>query len=183
MSELWEKQDYDTKKSYDLFCGYRDMGIMRSLEKFRIQLGKPERYKQALEKNSSKYHWYERVSAYDKYIEEQTRKENEEKIKEMKERHVMHSMLMQTKVVERLMNLNPSELNANDCSRMYDIAVKIERVSRGCEDNKVEVNNKIVVDKKEVLEQRMLENLTPEELEELERLTKKMNGKERLVSC
>lgn len=177
MSELWEKQDYDTKKSYDLFCGYRDMGVLRSLEKFRIMLGKPKRYKQALDKNSAKYHWYERVSAYDRYIEEQARKENEEEIKEMKKRHILQSRLMQNKVIERLQNLNAQELTSSDCARMYDIAVKVERLSRGCEDNKVEVNNKVMVDAKEVLTQRKLENLTGEELEELERLTQKMNGK------
>ena len=178
MSEIWEKQDFDTKHAYDLFCVYRDMGIMRSLEKVRVQLGKPERYIRALQKNSVIYKWVERVTAYDRYIEEEARKENEAEIKEMKKRHILQARLMQNKVIERMQNLNSQELTTNDCVRMYDVAVKVERLSRGCEDNRVEVNNKVVVEAKEELEQRKLENLTEEELEELERLTRKMNGEE-----
>ena len=103
---------------------------------------------------------------------------NEEEIKEMKKRHILQAKLMQSKVIERLQNLNSQELTTSDCARMYDVAVKVERLSRGCEDNKVEVNNKVMVDTKEVLEQRKLENLSEEELEELERLTQKMNKKD-----
>ena len=178
MSELWEKQEYDTQKSYNLFCGYRDLGVLRSLDKLRVQLGRPPRYRQALEKHSTRCHWVERAEAYDRYVEEKARKENEEEIKEMKKRHILQAKLMQSKVIERLQNLNSQELTTSDCARMYDVAVKVERLSRGCEDNKVEVNNKVMVDTKEVLEQRKLENLSEEELEELERLTQKMNKKD-----
>lgn len=176
--ELWEKQSYDTPKSYRLFCIYRDLGVLRSLEKVRIELKRDKNYLRALQRNSALYHWVERAEAYDNYVEEESRKENEVEIKEMKKRHILQSRLMQNKVIERMQNLNAQELTTIDCVRMYDVAVKVERLSRGCEDNRVEVNNKVVVESKDNLEQRKLENLTVEELEELERLTKKMNGEE-----
>ena len=178
MAEIWEKQNFDTPRSYNHFCIYRDMGIQRTLQKVREQLGKPPKYIRSLEYASVKYRWVERANAYDDYIEEEARKENEAEIKEMKKRHILQARLMQNKVIERMQNLNPQEMTSQDCVRMYDVAVKVERLSRGCEDNKIEVNNKVIVDTKEAIERKKLENLTEEELEELERLTEKMNGAE-----
>lgn len=176
MSEIWEKQDYDTSKAYQRFCIYRDMGIQRSLQKVRKELGKPPKYIRALEYASVRYKWVERAEAYDAYVEEECRKENEVEIKEMKKRHILQARLMQNKVVERMQNLNPQEMSSADCVRMYDVAVKVERLSRGCDDKKIEVNNNVVVKAKDALERKKLDNLTNEELEELERLIEKMDG-------
>jgi len=49
MSEIWEKQDFETPHRYKLFCVYRDMGITRSLQKVSDKLGKPKKYRRCLE--------------------------------------------------------------------------------------------------------------------------------------
>ena len=177
MSEIWEKQDFETPHRYKLFCVYRDMGITRSLQKVSDKLGKPKKYRRCLEVFSRENKWVERVNSYDLYISEESRKANEEAIIEMKKRHIQQSLLMQKNVIARIQNSNPQEMTLSDCVKMLDVAVKIERLSRDCKDGEVQVNNKVVVDTKESIEQKKLENLTSEELEELEELMKKMQKK------
>lgn len=178
MPEIWEKQEWETYGTYKRFCIYRDMGITRSLRKVCEYLKRPEKYIRALEISASKYKWRDRADAYDMYLEEQNRKENEQEIKEMKKRHIQQALIMQKNVITRIQNVNPKELSISDCIRMFETAAKIERLSRDCDTQKIELNNKVVVDTKEILEQKKLEKLSPEELEELEELMKKMNGEE-----
>lgn len=66
---IWTLIEGETKKSYDAFCMYRDMGKDRSLRKVRHQLGRPEGYTRTLELWSRKYQWVMRVRAYDHHIE------------------------------------------------------------------------------------------------------------------
>lgn len=176
MNALWEKQEFETSKRYKLFCIYRDLGITRSLNKVCDELGRNRKYRRALEMYSSKDRWVMRCEAYDLYLEEQARKQNEQEIKEMKKRHIQQSLLMQKNVISKIQEVQVSDLSLADCVRMFDVAVKIERLSRDCDTSKLEVNNKVVIDTKEVLEQRRLEKLTPDELEELEKLIKKMDN-------
>ena len=178
MAELWEKQEWETYGSYKRFCIYRDIGITRSLRKVCDYLKRPDNYMRALQLASSKYKWKERADAYDMHLEEENRKENEVEIKEMRKRHIQQALMMQKNVIAKIQSVNPNEMSLSDCIKMFETAAKIERLSRDCDSPKIELNNKVVVDTKEILEQKKLENLTPEELEELENLMRKMNGEE-----
>ena len=178
MGEVWDRQDWETSKRYKCFAVYRDMGILRSLNKLCDQLGKPRTYRRQLEKFCSEGKWVDRCDAFDSWQEEQRRKENEQEIREMNKRHIQQSLMMQKNSLARLQNLNPQEMSLSDCVRMLEVATKIERQSRDCDTPKMEINNKVVIDTKEVAEQKRLANLSAEELEEFERLMKKIDRKD-----
>jgi hypothetical protein len=96
----WDRQPGETKKSYECFCIYRDLGEGRSLYDawllYRNKNGmktehlantrKPDRQ---IELWSSKWKWVERCNEYDEYLERIARAEAEkirlEKIKQHKE--------------------------------------------------------------------------------------------------
>lgn len=174
MSEVWEKQDFESAKMFKLFCIYRDMGQTRTLQKVCEHLGKKIGYRRNLEFYSSKYKWVARSDAYDIYITEENRKLNESEIREMKKRHIQQALLMQKNVISRIQDVNPREMSLADCVKMFDTAVKIERLSRDCDSEKTEIKNNVIVETKETIERKKLENLTTDELEELEYLMKKI---------
>lgn len=66
LSELsvWERQESDTRKSYEAFCVYRDMGGKRSFEKVYQEYAKSI---PLLKRWSSEHNWQERVQAWDDY--------------------------------------------------------------------------------------------------------------------
>ncbi|MCL6611189.1 MAG: hypothetical protein K6T66_06590 [Peptococcaceae bacterium] len=130
MAEVWERQPGESSKAYAAFCVYRDLGPERSLEKALQNLSK-KRAKWQLWQWSSKYNWVARCQAYDDYIERRKREEKERAILEMAERHARLAVAFQQKVVERLRELNPAELEPRDLSKWLDIAVKVERLARG----------------------------------------------------
>lgn len=51
--------------------------------------------------------------------------------KKMAKRHIAIAMSMQAKAVEALKKIDVSKLNASEIIRLFDTAVKIERLSRG----------------------------------------------------
>lgn len=67
---IWTLMDGETKKSYDAFCIYRDMGLGRSHRKLREVLGRPEGYIRTIELWSRRYQWQMRVRAYDHHVEQ-----------------------------------------------------------------------------------------------------------------
>lgn len=128
--KLWEKLPEETNRQYEAFCIYRDMSIERSILKV-AQEWSSGGHTSKLKEWSSKYHWVERASAYDEHIDEIKRARNEEAIIEMSARHANYSLQIQEKAIEALKLVKPEELKPNDLIKWYDIAVKIERLSRG----------------------------------------------------
>ena len=130
MAEIWERQKNESSKAYAAFCIYRDLGVERSLEKVAQNRGKPGS-KSWLNTWSTKYHWVERAQAYDDYLEQEKRKEQEKAILEMVERHTKEAMALQQKALERLKSLDPNELSTRDVLNYLMEAMKLERLSRG----------------------------------------------------
>ncbi len=130
MTEIWERLPNESSKAYQAFCIYRDLGVERSLEKVAQNRGKPGS-KSWLNTWSTKYHWVERAQAYDDYMEQEKRKEQERAILEMVERHTKEAMALQQKALERLKSLDSSELSTKDVLSYLLEAMKLERLSRG----------------------------------------------------
>ena len=130
MAEIWERLPNESSKAYQAFCIYRDLGVERSLEKVAQNRGKPGS-KSWLNTWSTKYHWVERAQAYDDYLEQEKRKEQEKAILEMVERHTKEAMALQQKALERLKTLNPDELTPRDVLNYLLEAMKVERLNRG----------------------------------------------------
>ena len=128
--ESWQKLSDETSRQYEAFCIYRDMGIERSIGEV-AKLWSKSGATSRLNQWSSKYHWVERATAFDEHIDEIKRTRNEEAIVEMSARHADYALRIQEKAIEALNLVKPEELKPNDLIKWYDVAVKIERLSRG----------------------------------------------------
>ena len=90
-----------------------------------------------LERWSSRWRWVERCRAYDDYLLHQDRLCREKERKDMATRHAKIAVLGQNLVVKGIEKLvadvgqGKRDLSASDASRLLDVAVKIERLSRG----------------------------------------------------
>ena len=87
--------------------------------------------RQLVDKWKQKYNWQERCIAWDKSLQEIEYKTAVRERKKMAKRHIAIAMSMQAKAVEALKKIDVSKLNANEIIRLFDTAVKIERLSRG----------------------------------------------------
>lgn len=129
----WERQKGETLKAFHAFTVYRDLGVERSLTNVK------RKYDETGKKGSfgvfgvwsARYGWVERVKAYDDYIDRKKRAEREKAIVDMAERHAKLAVAFQQRVAERLMKFSPDELTPGNLARWLDVAVKLERLSRG----------------------------------------------------
>ena len=133
-AEFWERLPGETVGQYDKFCAYRDMKIpgdpssRRSIRALSGTIGSPKRY---LDKLSSSLQWVSRADAYDIEMERKARAQNEAAILKMRKDHAELASQMIKKAAKRLLLIPEEELSAADIVRMFDIGVKIERISRG----------------------------------------------------
>lgn len=103
--ESWHKQENETKKAYEWFVKYLEMGADRSIEKLRKASGKTQGYSRHLYEWSRKYNWVARSDAYDLHIIEKAREKYDkelisEKAKALKTYH--ESMLHIAKWLENI---------------------------------------------------------------------------------
>jgi len=86
---------------------------------------------------SSRWGWVERSQRYDDHLQFQDRLRQEKERKDMLTRHGKIAVLGQNLVVKGIEKLladveqGKRDLSASDASRLLDVAVKIERLSRG----------------------------------------------------
>ena len=78
MAEKWERQEGESAKQYAYFKTFLDLGALRTIPKVQEKTNKSLTYLNTL---SSRNNWIARADAYDRYIDEITRKENIEAIK------------------------------------------------------------------------------------------------------
>lgn len=123
----WERQDGETEKAFSAFKAYLEMED-RNICQLAKRLSKS---RQLVDKWKQKYNWQERCIAWDKSLQEIEYKTAVRERKKMAKRHIAIAMSMQAKAVEALRKIDVSKLNANEIIRLFDTAVKIERLSRG----------------------------------------------------
>jgi hypothetical protein len=132
----WDRQRSESSKAYAHFCLYRDMGVSRSL---RQMAGIPgcTSVRRQLNRWSSRWRWVERCQKYDEYLLHQDRLRQEKERRDMVSRHAKIAVLSQNLVVKGIEKVvaeverGKRDLSASDASRLLDVAVKIERLSRG----------------------------------------------------
>lgn len=71
--KLYDRMPKEPPKAYHAFSLYRDMGLHRTLEQVRKQLGRPSVYLRVLEGWSAQWRWVERSRAWDHYLETKSR--------------------------------------------------------------------------------------------------------------
>ena len=132
----WEIQLDETGKAFDAFRLYRDQGPQRSTRQVALTLGKSGAL---INRWSSQHQWVRRVALWDRHLDRQGQLEAIEARKDMASRHARVSSLVLSKAMQRLVGdennnvtaLDLNTLTANDVARLIDLAVKVERVSRG----------------------------------------------------
>ena len=182
-NELWERMKGEGSRQYEHFAAYRDMKHIapsptgRSIRKLAKEKGMN---RQSLEQLSSKFNWVARAEAYDIYLTEQTRLQNEAEIEDMRKNHALLASQMIRKAAKRLLTIPEEEITASDIVRLVDAGVKIERLSRGesTENTKISGEAKIKHEgqvKVSNPEDLNLSKLSDEELKELEGLLEKLH--------
>lgn len=150
----WEQMQTETAPAFEVFAIYRDMGPDRSIRKAagNVPSNLTQCYAWAKEWN-----WTPRVLAYDRDQDRLWRAQQEKARKDMATRHANIASAMLMKVAGRLQSLDPEELNPRELAVWVDVAVKVERISRGESDLTVKVQEGVLPD---------VEKMTPEERKE-----------------
>jgi hypothetical protein len=133
---LYERQPSESDRAFAAFCCYRDLGPKRSLDEVgkRLYGGQSGRKRAAtgrVQAWSSKWHWRERVAAWDAHLDRQTREAQEQARREMGERHAKLAVALQEKAIQRLKAMPLEELSSTDLLRYIIEAAKLERLARG----------------------------------------------------
>lgn len=126
--EPWKRQAKESTMAYEAFLRYVGMGPQRSIAKTARGLSKS---KATLMEWSKRWHWQERVRAFDEMVEDKALETTIDKHRNMIERHIAFSHKMQGVLADRLNKVRPSELSAKDVQTWLALAVKIERVCNG----------------------------------------------------
>src|SRR5262249_47260322 len=126
----WEQQVGESVRAFGAFCAYRDLGPQRTLraaaQKFYGRAAAS--LERQADKWSRAFRWLERASAWDRHLDAEVRRVQEEARREMVERHVKEARALQTKALERLRTLRPEELGPADLLRYFVEAAKLERL-------------------------------------------------------
>lgn len=200
--ELWEQQPGESGTLFAHFVFYRDMRypkvdkqvkdgdgnvkrtttetvmdgtvpyVKRSLRKTAEALGINKR---TIANQSTKWDWVRRCEAYDAYVDRMIREANEAAIRKMKQDHALLAQQMIRKATRRLLTMSDDEITAAELTRMVDVGVKVERLSRGesTENQAVTHSGEVEVKRDAPLD---LSGLSNEELDQFERLLEKING-------
>jgi len=118
----------ESAKAFEAFCAYRDMGPGRSVAKVGHALGKSTTL---MARWSGRWAWVARVATWDADTAVKVAMAQQEEIVEMRSRHARISAVFLGKVVGGLAKLDPGELKPGELTRMFDVAMKAERTSRG----------------------------------------------------
>lgn len=125
----WERQADEDWKHYEWFCKWRDsIAKERRVTVFSRAVGStPSTIKRVMEKNA----WEKRLTAYKLRLLEEKEELDVVEREEMYKRHSSLSMKLQEKLEEAIDNIDATDLTPKDIVSWLDIAVKVDRLSRG----------------------------------------------------
>jgi hypothetical protein len=133
----WDRQPGEPNLWFDRFERFRLAGPSRSLlailnaERERHGKRKGRSVPTAWTKNARLWDWRARALAWDEHERRQTRARHAEQKAEMDHRHIQEAKAIQSKVIQRLKSLDPSELSPTDLARLFVPAVNVERIASG----------------------------------------------------
>lgn len=200
--EPWERQPGESAAAFDHFVQYRDMRypkvtrpvmrdgvatgdvtievtmdgtvayVKRSLRKLAAERGLNFR---TIARQSERGEWVKRCEAYDAYVDRMNREQQETAIKKMHKEHALLAQQMIRKATRRLLTIPEDDIGAAELVRMVDVAVKVERLSRGesTENQAVTHGGEVDVKSSPALD---LSSLSNEELDRFEELLSKVAG-------
>jgi antitoxin component of MazEF toxin-antitoxin module/transposase len=136
---VWDRQKGESRKAYAAFVAYRDLGVARSQAKVATQLGKSETL---VARWSSKWQWVVRTDSFDRWQEEEVRKERMADVKDALKQHTQMSRNLAVRTYNALVQLFDvdqngavtSTLNSTDLVRLNIAMVDLWRKSLGIPD-------------------------------------------------
>jgi len=131
----------ESAKAYAAFVVYRDLGAERSTAAVARSLG---RSKTLIDRWSSRHGWVARARARDDEIDRQTTAAKLREAVEMEDRHGRAAVALQARALQALQDIQGDKVSPRDLTYMMDIAVKIERLSRGQPSERVELVGQLV---------------------------------------
>lgn len=124
----FERLPGESKKAYEAFTLYRDMGYTRSIQKVAQKLTKSDAL---LRRWSSQYQWVERANAFDDEMDRKARAEMEAKHKEMKLKEFNITYQLFEKLEQASEKMKPEAMTPNEIKGLFEIALKAARLGRG----------------------------------------------------
>jgi hypothetical protein len=159
---LWERQPGESCKAFACFKFFRDLPPeKRSIRAaYRQKTGNENARQASGDWNALaiRWRWVERVLAWDDEQDRLLREKKIEAIQEMAERHAAVASIFIQHLVNRLARFDPADLSPSDMQKWFEVAVKIERLSRGepteiqTRDAETEVREVIVRSRQEAAE-------------------------------
>jgi len=158
----WERQPKETADQFNKFAVFLALGPSRNIIEMMKKLGLSVGGRGKMQLVAGRKRWYERAAAYDEHLEKLRVTAVETEVQEMAKRHAANAVKIQEKLLARLEALQPQELEPSDLIKWFDIAVKVERLSRGLATESSEVTGKLALQGGELSsaeEKTILENL------------------------
>lgn len=182
--DIWEKLPGENVNQYAKFCKYRDMAYQdgrrlnkRSLRQLAVQLNLSS--VRPLERLSKSFEWGKRCEAYDIEMDRKARSAQEEAIIKMRKDHADVAAQIVKKATKRLLTMPEEEISPSDLVRLFDVAVKIERLSRGDVTSNAKINGETKISHEGTVAVRKsdidLSELSDKELTELEEILGKLH--------
>jgi hypothetical protein len=129
--ESWERLAGESSSAFAAFCAFRDMGLERNIRKAVESVEKnaalqPKKY--GVWRNwSNQFHWRERASDYDRYIERLKQEELRKTIEAQGEKQRQVTGKMLDVVSKKLDTMNPEDLTQSAVPEWVQTAIKAER--------------------------------------------------------
>lgn len=139
----WERQKDEDWKHYEWFCKWRDsMAKDRRITIFSRAVGSsPATVKKVMEKNC----WVKRFDAYKLKLLEEKQELDAVEREDMCMRHAALSMKLQEKLNDAIDAIDSATLSPKDIVSWLDVAVKVERLSKGESTKNIEEKRKVDV--------------------------------------
>ena len=143
---IWDQLDDETDRAYAAFCVFRNLAPhIRSVEESRRMCGKSDGSQKNFYYWSNTYHWLDRVRAWDAWWDRYAIQQKRVEVDKMVAAHAVMAEAMRKSVEARLEDVLqlPSLIRVQDLPRFAEVAVKIERLSRGVPETVSEVQQNV----------------------------------------
>jgi uncharacterized protein YnzC (UPF0291/DUF896 family) len=145
----WFRQKGESRKAYEAFAVYRDLGAARSQAKVAERLGKSL---ELMKRWSAKHEWVDRAASFDANEEfELMSAEREERIK-MRRNDAKIARMMMQKAVDALQLVEPKDLSPTQLRELIMDGAKLQRLALGESTENVERRVRTGVDNATIMQ-------------------------------
>lgn len=132
--EAYDRRPRESARAFSNFQRWRDLGPNRTIRKLHASIaasGDPAPNMRQLEEWSRIHDWLDRAAMWDEHVDRETRAEQLDAIKGMRLEHARLGAAVVAKARVKLEALDASTLSVREAAVLFELGVKIERLSRG----------------------------------------------------